>query len=1240
MNILKSILISILAATCSMSLSAQTTKEISGNLSKTTISSATRWVLMGNVTLNGTVSVKSSLEIVNGTDGPVSITAGSKCSYMFNNSGTLTITGSKGKEIIIDGGAQMTVDTTTFAAPDKYAAPDKITYHVAGIKDMIAINSTGTLQLDYVTIQNVYGGAGDGAALFISTAQNILTRLTNCNISRCYAERGSAVMLGSSSKGAVNIEKSKITCCFSGGGSNQKTGGAIRTYGSTVSSLYLKNVTFRYNRALRIDGWKNDWERDGSGGAIFWNARGDANTICSIDGCRFERNASDDNGGAIKTQASIEFINNPTYISENVAPVGAGLYIEGYIGTVKTGIRDLYFNLSEHLRVTNNTAPSYQYDNKTISGLGAGVHFFFGPRMDLDKGSTITVEMDGSIITGNKTEGGEAKGGGIYFENSSIEGNYTFNIMLNSGDVSSNTSEGYGGGIYVYQGSVSYNKDKTGGLLSVTENESNQGAGIFIQTGNLEISNGDISSNIINGDGNGAGLYISGGRMEMADGTINGNKINGSGNGGGVYVTGDSSNDSIKGGFTMIDGAITNNVSIHGGGVYINNGNFIMRDGQISSNGKITDGEVTTVTQNGGGVYLDNGDFQLLGGSIDNNSATNFGGGVYLQGDNCVYTLTSGQINSNSAGIGGGVYLATGSFILVPVDGDGLVRNDNSSAQINSNSSDTNGGGVYIAGGTFTMNGGQMNTNTAQNGGGIYLNNGTMSITDGYIQGNIADNGGGVYITGQNGGMTMSGGNINANVANNNGGGAYITGSIEGLTMTGGNISGNKALGTGSTGGGGGGVFLNNGALRATAGNIKENTAATDGGGVYIMNGTVEMGAGQVIGNESGKYGGGVYVYNQPEKSGEPKSVSFDGGIIQNNKAYYGGGVCVNGYISLSVEEIQIAENKAVNGGGICLLNNAEMQFNSGHIINNRAECDEYLYNTTAYQTDIEDVLGIGGGVYLNSNTKLVFSEQRNLGLFGNFATNGADELFANGDGTTVNLPDVENMKLDGFPGGGDLKWIKDYIVHDTGYEFSPQFLGITGTGNEVYDTYNKDNNIRYRSLLEQNSQDFPQLHGGISQNDEYGRDNTYICFALGYEVIYIKLITRGLKAGESAVFKIEKHVESVKENSAEDDTSFRVIMTAQQDNETLTKDIAVTVGFWKITEEGWNWTYTLTPADGLTGDEDENEIEDEDIILADRSITKNISKSSNRRFVFENTKTVNPDDSPLNHETIVIKTF
>lgn len=1011
-----------------------------------------------------------------------------------------------------------------------------------------AICNEGTLELKNVIIKNVNGSNPNGGAIIIDGSADGPTTLTNCKIENCYSQLGSAIMIQGSHP--VRITDSEINYCISGGGNVDNSGGAIRTYGNVSASLYLTRVKFLYNYAKRNEGFNNTLVKDGNGGALFWNARGTNNTKCVIDGCEFAYNKSDDNGGAIKSQATVEFINTVTKIHDNSAPIGGGMYIEGYTGGASvTGARTIKYDLNENMEVYSNTSPGYFHEDIYYAGKGAGIHLYFGNQMKLEAGSTIQLEMNGAKIYGNSTDSESSNGGGIYFENTSLpEMNYTFDIKLSYGSVTGNTA-GNGGGIYVSKGNVS-SESVNGKTLTVSGNSATNGAGLYIKDGSLSMANGTISGNTVSGTGNGGGIYIENGDFTIDAGEVSSNTLD-SGQGAGVYIVGSNG----KGNFTMNGGEIKDNRTSgnNGGGVYINGGNFTLNDGSITANSSVE----------GGGVYLNNGNFSLVRGDISGNTVTGNGGGVYLVGEDCEYRLKNGSITGNEAKNGGGVYLANGSFIL--------AEDINDTGSISSNSASGDGGGVYIAGdGDFTMNGGTVKENetTSGNGGGIFLNGGSFFMVNGYIADNSSkSDGGGICI--------LNGGSF---------------------TMNNGDITGNgKKTGTVVTQNGGG-VYIDGGTLTVTSGNISSNASNVNGGGVYIMNGTVMMGAGKILANSCGQYGGGVYVYNS--STTDKKTVTFNGGTLSGNSAKYGGGVCVDGLIDMSIGNVEIAENTATNGGGVCLMNNAFMEFGVGEIKNNTAVKKTSTVYDTGYQKGIAEIEGFGGGVYLDSNTKLVFGEAENLGLFGNLADYGGDEIFANGNGTYVDLPDVSQMALGGYPGASNLKWIEDYPTNDPDYGYGTKLKG---------DAWDSDKtNLRYRETISQNAQIY-NLTGAVTG------DSRYICFALGYEVIYITIVRHGLGAGESAIYHLSK-------NEAND---FKIILTGNSTGDPVTKKVAVTAGDWTVSETPWSWAY------GTSGRTITRAVPD-----PDPETDPVTGKKVDRPFVFNISKT---ESLPMNSEDIEV---
>jgi predicted outer membrane repeat protein len=151
---------------------------------------------------------------------------------------------------------------------------------------------------------------------------------------------------------------------------------------------------------------------------------------------------------------------------------------------------------------------------------------------------------------------------------------------------------------------------------TISGNTSNQGGGIYVESGTFIMRGGVINENTCSpgGDngGNGGGVYVEG-TFTMSGGTISGNtassNFNG-GDGGGVFV---------RGTFTMSGGDISGNTANHnGGGVQANT--FTMSGGTISGNtakrvgGGVSAG-IFTKSGKGGVIYGSNTDEANRAGS-------------------------------------------------------------------------------------------------------------------------------------------------------------------------------------------------------------------------------------------------------------------------------------------------------------------------------------------------------------------------------------------------------------------------------------------------------------------------------------------------------------------------------------------------------------------------------------------------------------------------------------------------
>jgi uncharacterized repeat protein (TIGR02543 family) len=363
----------------------------------------------------------------------------------------------------------------------------------------------------------------------------------------------------------------------------------------------------------------------------------------------------------------------------------------------------------------------------------------------------------------------------------------------------------------------------------------------------------------------------------------------------------------------------------------------------------------------------------------------------------------SGNIASSSSygGYGGGVYVDGGTFTM-------------NGGEISGNTaySSSYGGGVYVDRGTFTMNGGEISDNTAYSfssssyggyGGGVYVS-GIFTMNGGEISGNTAhsyssssygDGGGGVYVS--SGTFTISGGKISGNTASSSsygsyGGGVYVDGGT--FTMEGGEISGN-------TSSYGGGVYVNGETFTMEGGEISGNTSYSHGGGVYVDRGTFTMNGGEISGNTTdypSSYGGGVYVYYNG-------TFTMSGGEISGNTSSYGGGVSVNGE-TFTMNGGEISGNTSSYGGGVS-VSSGTFTMNGGKISGNTSSYGGGVYvNGGTFTMNGGEISGntsyYGGGMYVNVHY-VSFFEKTGGTIYGYTAGNSKSNTVKNNSGVVLN---------------------------------------------------------------------------------------------------------------------------------------------------------------------------------------------------------------------------------------------
>ena len=470
-----------------------------------------------------------------------------------------------------------------------------------------------------------------------------------------------------------------------------------------------------------------------------------------------------------------------------------------------------------------------------------------------------------------------------------------------------------------------------------------------------------------------------------------------------------------------------------------------------------------------------------------------------------------------------------GLWVLMNMDGWSCNLSIGATNEITNNSSAYNGGGVFLY-------------KKAPSGSSDYTSGGDTSMTlAALIQKNTAGtSGGGVAVGADN---TIS--------------------TYPSITVTGGSILGNEA-----TNGNGGGVYMPGGAFILNGGEITGNTAQ-NGGGISISNGSFELGENAkftISGNTATRYGGGLYVSDATQK------VTFDGGTIEGNNASAGGGVALENINSTETTTLElnanVENNNATNGGGVYLNNNVSMNYTGGLLRNNTATSEiTTLPNNTASEGTASTVTGVGGGVFMDSNTTLSFdiSAGTPLGLYGNTATNAADDIFANGKGTTVILPSVAEMSLADFSvPASTLFWAEDYHTRDNSYP-----------GLIKNDFSDPANNLRYQYALK----NLKRSHIVDLNKDEHFETfkKAYVCLALGYQIYYVTIKKHGLQKNESALFNIYSEKEDVKIPSP-----YLTMLLTGDDSNLVEQRVALPEGSWRVNELT-NWTWSYESKDGET---------------------------------------------------------
>lgn len=746
------------------------------------------------------------------------------------------------------------------------------------------------------TLFSNHAAAGHGGALYLSSTSTtvngttIFSNTTQVNGGGVYATGTGSVQLLAGS----TLEENVATT--GSGGGLYRSGGAAAITASAVQdnraqveggALYLSGVSATLNSAT-----VNDNQAGTHGGAILATAGGSlliennsvvqgnealtgsggaisvSGTGTTINNSDLLNNTAQVNGGALAVSGAAVALQNTSRLADNVATTGSGGALHAVGGTVTS---------------TSATVEDNQAQNH-------GGAFFL---QDVTTSSTL----GGALFTHNGALTGS--GGALYLQNSVVR--------LNNSDAISNTAQVDGGGLYATSTS-NVTLENTSVLqdnLATTGN----GGGLYTSGGTVSLVQASLTANVA--QGNGGGLLATGGATVGLSGAsaVTGNRAL-TGSGGGIIATG-------GGTLSLTGSSVANNIAEgHGGGLYLDVAQATLTTNSLTGNrsnlgrgGAVNLRATTSATvsgntvsnnraeSHGGGFFvLDFPALTLTNNQWNNNlAATGSGGGLYLQ--NSTVTLDGNTLDGNSAEqSGGGLYAGTASHVTF----------SNSSHVTNNSATTGSGGGVYVTGGSATVNDTEIRQNqAAQHGGGLYASSTAGTVTGSEIRDNSSEegSGGGLYLRAPT--VTVSTSTIEGNSSTKRGGGVYLANATA-ATLDGNVIRDNLIplqvltytfpitqqvyiTVTETTTGGevithvipidqpstvttrevvsdsGGGLYMVSSVGQVTNNEFRGNSASAHGGGLYLDSSTIGMVNNLVVQNQvtlSNSQGSGVYLLN------------------------------------------------------------------------------------------------------------------------------------------------------------------------------------------------------------------------------------------------------------------------------------------------------------------------------------------------------------------------------------------
>jgi hypothetical protein len=243
-------------------------------------------------------------------------------------------------------------------------------------------------------------------------------------------------------------------------------------------------------------------------------------------------------------------------------------------------------------------------------------------------------------------------------------------LLLDQSTVADNTSQGYGGGIAIFQTPTTIQTSIISGNKAIS------GGGVYGYDSTLTVESSLIADNVAIGPaGLGGGVALRDSSVKLHNSRVTGNLA---GKGGGLYSAGNY--------LRLENCTVSGNAAEDDGGGIFNHNTLVVKSTTVSDN---------RAGRDGGGIWS-SGQLPLNESTIARNTAGHDGGGVWLEVVGDTAKLTQSTISTNTAGNnGGGVWLSNSK--------NGFVTVAHSTVVLNAAGGSGLGGGLFVFQGPLTI---------------------------------------------------------------------------------------------------------------------------------------------------------------------------------------------------------------------------------------------------------------------------------------------------------------------------------------------------------------------------------------------------------------------------------------------------------------------------------------------------------------------------------------------------------